>query len=195
MLEEYREEIKLKNAPNESKTQLGLRRGTVSVEPHNPQWEISAKQTIQKLGDVLGDVAIDIQHIGSTAIKGILAKPIIDIVVGVSDFNDLFALNDVLLTNGFIFRGQDIPEQYLYVCGEEDFRTHHIHAVIYDSEAWKNYINMRDYLNCHEEEALGYSELKEVLAKRYPEDRIKYTDSKHEMIREILMKAQEWRDS
>ena len=194
LLEEYREEIKSENAPNESKVSIGLRRGTVSVEPHNPQWEISAKQTIQKLGDVLGDVAIDIQHIGSTAIKGILAKPIIDIVVGVSDFNDLFALNDVLLTNGFIFRGQDIPEQYLYVCGEEDFRTHHIHAVIYDSEAWKNYINMRDYLNCHEEEALAYSELKEVLAKRYPEDRIKYTDSKHEMIREILMKAQEWRE-
>ena len=80
------------------------------------------------------------------------------------------------------------------MCGEEDFRTHHIHAVIYDSEAWNNYINMRDYLNYHEEEARGYSELKESLAKRYPEDRIKYTDSKHEMICEILMKARKWRE-
>ena len=60
LLEEYREEIKSENTETEIKSSIGLRRGTVSVEPHNPEWEISAKQTIDKLGDLLGNVAIDI---------------------------------------------------------------------------------------------------------------------------------------
>lgn len=172
---------------------LGLRRGTVAVEPHNSEWEVTAQQTIAKLRKILGDTAVDIQHIGSTSIKNICAKPIIDIVVGVRDFNDILELNAVLEDNGFIFRGQDVPDQYLYVCGGTDTRTHHIHAVIYCSEAWNNYINMRDYLNCHKAEAQAYSELKEKLARQYPDDRNRYTELKSGLIAEILKKAQKWR--
>ncbi len=173
---------------------LGLRRGTVAVEPHKDEWEIFARQTIAQLKEILQDVMVNAQHIGSTAVRGICAKPIIDIVVCVADFDQILALNDVLAENGFIFRGQDHPGQYLYVCGDGDFRTHHIHVVIYDSEAWKNYVDMRDYLNCHPEEARAYSELKQSLAKRYPEDRQTYTAMKSEMIREILTKARHWRE-
>lgn len=172
---------------------LGLRRGTVAVEPHNSEWEVAAQQTISKLHEILGNTAVDIQHIGSTSIKNICAKPIIDIAVGVRDFRDILELNAVLEDNGFIFRGQDVPDQYLYVCGDEDSRTHHIHTVIYDSEAWNNYINMRDYLNCHNDEAQAYSELKEKLAKKYPDDRNRYTELKSGLIAEILAKAHDWR--
>ena len=132
----------------EKNMKLGLRRGTVAVQPHDPEWEVTAQQTIAQLREILGDAAVDIQHIGSTSIKNICAKPIIDIVVGVRDFRDILGLNGVLEDNGFIFRGHDVPDQYLYVCGDEDSRTHHIHTVIYDSEAWNNYINMRDYKQC-----------------------------------------------
>ncbi len=172
---------------------LGLRRGTVAVEPHDRQWEVNAQQTIAQLREILGDTAVDIQHIGSTSIKDICAKPIIDIVVGVRDFNDILGLNGVLEDYGFIFRGQDVPAQYLYVCGDEDSRTHHIHTVIYDSEAWNNYINMRDYLNCHKAEAQAYSKLKEKLARQYPDDRNRYTELKSGLIAEILKKANNWR--
>ncbi|WP_303797510.1 GrpB family protein [Ruminococcus flavefaciens] len=172
---------------------LGLRRGTVAVEPHNSEWEVTAQQTIAQLREILGNTAADIQHIGSTSIKNICAKPIIDIVVGVRDFRDILELNAVLEDNGFIFRGQDVPDQYLYVCGDEDSRTHHIHTVIYDSEAWNNYINLRDYLNCHKAEAQAYSELKEKLARQYPDDRNTYTELKSGLIAEILAKAHDWR--
>ena len=173
---------------------LGLRRGTVSVEPHNSEWEVIAAETISRLHSVLQDVLVDAQHIGSTAVKDICAKPIIDIVVGVSDFDALMSRNPILEENGFIFRGQVHPRQYLYICGKDDIRTHHIHAVIYNSEEWNNYVDMRDYLNCHKEDAQAYSRLKELLAKKYSEDRAAYTASKGELIDEILAKAHCWRE-
>ena len=174
---------------------LGLRRGTVSVEAHDREWETIAAKTIDELRSILQDVLIDAQHIGSTSIRGICAKPIIDIVIGVSDFDKLLSKNGILDKNGFIFRGQDHPGQYLYVCGHDDIRTHHIHAVLYNSQTWHDYVDMRDYLNCHQEDAENYSKLKESLAKQYSEDRETYTAMKSEMISGILAKAHEWRTS
>lgn len=69
--------------------QIGLRRGTVIVEPHRDEWEIAAQEIIGRLENILKDDMIDAQHIGSTAIKNICAKPIVDIVVGVSSFDKM----------------------------------------------------------------------------------------------------------
>ena len=171
----------------------GLRRGTVVLVPHQPEWERIAAETAAKLRDILKDTAVDVQHVGSTAIRDICAKPIIDIVVGVTDFQQLLAKNPVLEENGFIFRAQDLPEQYLYVCGGTDDRTHHIHAVLHGSEPWQNYLNMRDYLNCHSADAKAYAALKIALASQYPDDRVRYTAEKHALIQEILAKAKRWR--
>ena len=171
----------------------GLRRGTVAVKGHDSAWESAAAETIAKLRDILADVLTDAQHVGSTAVRGICAKPIIDIVLGVPDFDELLRRNDILAENGFIFRGQDQPGQYLYVRGDGDFRTHHIHAVIHGSKAWNDYVNLRDYLNCHEEDAQAYSALKKSLAERYPDDRDTYTAMKGPMIGQILAKAENWR--
>ena len=63
-----------------------MKRGTVYLEPHQKEWEIAAKETILTLKNILGDIAADIQHIGSTSIRTIKAKPIIDIAVAVNDF-------------------------------------------------------------------------------------------------------------
>ena len=172
---------------------LGLCRGKVTVEPHDFEWEITAQQTITTLKKVLGTLIIDAQHIGSTSIKGICAKPIIDIAIGVSDFRVMPEMIQRLEGNDFIYRGQDHPEQYLFVCGNNDVRTHHIHVVIYGSDEWNDYVNMRDYLNSHSEDAAKYSALKESLAKQYSDDRGTYTAMKNDMIKEILAKAIDWR--
>ena len=84
---------------------LGLRRGTVQLEPHDKQWDDVAVQTIKTLKSILCDDAIDIQHIGSTAIK---AKPIIDIVVGVTDFERIMSHNEQLQKKGIFYRGSDM---------------------------------------------------------------------------------------
>lgn len=174
---------------------IGLKRGTVTVEPHSVEWDISAQEMIHKIREVLRSDIIDIQHIGSTSVKSICAKPIVDIVVGVSDFENLLKHNDELSNIGNFYRGEDYPGQLLYVCGdlENNIQTHFVHVVIYGSEKWDNYINMRDYLNSHEEVAKRYDELKKSLAIKYPDDRIAYTDAKSELIEEILQYAKKWR--
>ena len=108
-------------------------------------------------------------------------------------FRGVLSKNAELEKDGFVFRGQDLPEQYLYVCGEQDVRTHHIHVVIYGSKAWQDYLNLRDYLNAHTEQAKAYEKLKKSLAEKYPDDRNSYTAQKGAFLKESLEKAEVWR--
>ena len=132
--------------------------------------------------------AIDIQHIGSTAIPAIKAKPIIDIVVGVTDFDKVMLHNEQLRQVGIFYRGSDVERQFLYVMGdmENDTRTHHIHIVKWNGTEWKNYIHFRDYLNDNENMALQYQKVKEELESKYADDRVAYTNGKQDMIDLIL---------
>ena len=174
---------------------IGLKRGTVILEPHREEWEIMAQEMIHTLKDVLKDDVIDVQHIGSTAVKSICAKPIIDIVVGVKDFDKIVWHNEALAENGVIYRREDHPGQHLYICGdlEKGIHTHYIHVVVWGKDAWNHYIDMRDYLNTNEEKAKEYSELKVCLARKYSEDRTAYTSGKSVFIEEVLNCAEEWR--
>ena len=167
---------------------LGLKRGTVHLEPHDKQWDEIAAQTIKTLKSILGDDAIDIQHIGSTAIPAIKAKPIIDIVVGTTDFERIISHNEQLENEGIFYRGSDVEHQVLYVIGdmEKDIRTHHIHVVKWNGTEWKNYIRFRDYLNANGDVALQYQKLKEELESKYADDRVTYTNGKQDMIDIIL---------
>ena len=167
---------------------LGLKRGTVQLEPHDKLWDEIAVQTIKTLKSILGDDAIDIQHIGSTAIPAIKAKPIIDIAVGVTDFDRIMSHNEQLQKKGIFYRGSDVEHQLLYVMGdmEGDTRTHHIHVVKWNGTEWKNYIHFRDYLNANGNVALQYQKLKEELESKYADDRVAYTNGKQDMIDIIL---------
>ena len=168
---------------------LGLKRGIVQLEPHDKQWDEIALQTIKTLKSILGDDTIDIQHIGSTAIPAIKSKPIIDIAVGVTDFDRIMSHNEQLQQEGIFYRGSDVESQLLYVMGdmEGDTRTHHIHVVKWNGTEWNNYIHFRDYLNANENSALQqYQKLKEELESKYAGDRIAYTSGKQDMIDNIL---------
>lgn len=172
----------------EKNSNPGLQRKTVRLEEYDPRWADSANEVIKLLKYILKDDAADVQHVGSTAVRGMAAKPIIDIAVAAFDFADITKHNDRLEEAGIIFRGEDVPGQLLYAMGdfEQDTRTHHIHVVLRDSLAFRNYIYFRDYLNENPEIALEYAELKRKLAKKYPEDRVQYTNGKNRFIRRIL---------
>ena len=167
---------------------LGLKRGIVQLESHDKQWDEAAIQTIKNLKSILGDDAVDIQHIGSTAIPAIKAKPIIDIAVGVTDFEKIMSYNEQLQKEGIFYRGSDVEDQILYVMGdmENDTRTHHIHIVKWNGTEWKKYIHFRDYLNDNENMALQYQRVKEELESKYADNRGLYTKEKKDIIDIIL---------
>ena len=167
---------------------LGLKRGIVQLEPHDNNWDKIAHQTINTLYSILGCDVVDIQHIGSTSIQMIKAKPIIDIVVGVIDFNKVLSHNEQLQQEGIFYRGIDLNQQMLYVMGniDEDIRTHHIHIVKWNENEWKDYVYFRDYLNKNNDIALQYQKLKEELESKYANDRCAYTSGKKDFIDMIL---------
>ena len=174
--------------------EIGLLRGTVALEEYTERYAALAQETIELLWKLLGGDAVDIQHVGSTSIRGIKSKPIIDLAVAVRSFDDMHRHDQVLFDAGIYYRKQDVPEQQLYVIGEGEVRTHHIHVVIYGTSAWCNYLNFRDYLNQRPEIAYQYSELKEKLAAKYPNDRGAYTKGKASLIDKILDDAKIWRE-
>lgn len=87
---------------------IGLKRGTVELISHQEEWDKNARNIIGILKQLLGNTAVDIQHIGSTAIFAIYAKPIIDIVIGVCDLNDILPYIKLLRQHDFVFRGEDV---------------------------------------------------------------------------------------
>lgn len=177
---------------------LGLKRGTVALFPHETEWEVEAQRTIEKLKNICGDVIADIAHVGSTSVKNIMAKPIVDIAVATENFDAFLKYEKELLNNGFYYRpdcGMD-RKQLLFACGSfydgtGDEQTHFIHVVKKDSMEWINYNLFRDYLNENEDAAKEYEALKIFLAEKYPEDngREKYLAGKHEFITKTLRTA------
>ena len=176
---------------------LGLKRGTVELLPHQIMWEKEAEKVILLLKSLLKAIAVDIQHVGSTAIQGISAKPIIDIAIGVRDLEDIEPYIELLEQEGIIFRNKDVQGQLLFVMGdfEKDTRTHHIHVVEWNSTAWNDYINFRDYLNTFPEQAEKYDTLKKQLAVKFANNRESYTNGKQELIDSLLQEARCWRDT
>lgn len=176
---------------------IGLKRGTVALCGHEKEWEVEAQNTICRLKGILGNVIKDIQHVGSTSIPSIKAKPIIDIAVAVDRFEDILAFEQQLKDNGFYYRPNSEPRgQVLFACGSfyegtGDLQTHFIHVVRTNSTEWVNYINFRDYLNRTPAAAKEYEKLKLSLSLQAPADggRETYTKGKHDFIAYTLRKA------
>lgn len=174
---------------------LGLKRGTVLLAPHETGWETYAAETMKRLRAILGDAAVEMQHVGSTAVPTIQAKPIVDLAVAVRQLSDVEPLFPALEAQGFYHAAHcDNEGQILLVCGdlEADTRTCHIHVVRAGSMEWRNDINFRDYLNFYPKKAAEYEALKQELQRRYPNDRSAYTEGKAEWIAYALRKALVW---
>ena len=167
---------------------IGLKRGTVILEDYDSNWAIEANKTINILKSILKDRYLGIEHIGSTSIIGFKAKPIIDIVIGVKDYSLILEKKEELEKNNIILRNDDRPRELLFCIGdyEDNFVTHHIHVVLFDSLEYRNYIDFRDCLNNNIELRNKYLNEKERLERIYSSDRKQYTKEKSIIIEEIL---------
>jgi len=165
---------------------IGLRRNTVIVIPYQKKWIDIYKEAESELLRLLKEEIQFIEHIGSTAIKEIVSKPIIDIAVAIESYNKLDNIRQILIQNKFEDRGKKIGG-YLFLKREGDLTTHHIHFVLSSSKRWSDYIFFKNKLNADFKLRKQYSALKQELAEKHTYNRGDYTKSKHEFIRKVLL--------
>lgn len=167
---------------------IGLKRGSVELLPYRAEWPRLFEEEKARLQSALGQQVLDIQHVGSTAIPGMIAKPIIDIGIAVMDFDEARVCIGPIEHLGYEYRGEfGIPRRHYFVKGEP--RTHHIHMNEIESSDWKEQVLFRDYLIEHPERAKEYADLKMGLARQFPTDREGYLEGKALFIDRVLRTA------
>lgn len=170
---------------------MGLKVGTVKLEEYNPKWKDMYLEEEKKLKEMFGDLALAIEHIGSTSIEGLSAKPIIDIAVGVGHLSDFDKVKEKFMVEPYSVKEDSTEGEILVRKGNEDNRTHFIHVMEPSSKRYIESILFRDYLRKNIWALEKYEVLKKDLAVKYADDRKKYTASKNEFINEIIKLAYE----
>ena len=162
------------------------------IVPYDPKWPHLFSKLGSMLRDGLGAIALRIDHIGSTSIAGLAAKPIIDIQISVAEFEPLDLYRLPLEELGYVFRAKNPELTKRYFREQPGARRTHIHVRRSGSWAEQFALLFRDYMRSHDEDVQAYAKLKYDLAKEYREDRQRYTDAKAPLIWEIMRKADRW---
>ena len=164
----------------------------VVVVDYDPQWSILYKKEKAEILRVIGDKVVAIEHIGSTAVPGLGAKPIIDIMTAVRHLSDADQCIQPLESIGYEYLPEpetQIPEWRYFRKGPQKAHRH-LHMVELTSDFWRRVLLFRDYLRSHSRIAREYYDLKKQLATERGLDRKDYTDAKTAFIRSIIARAQ-----
>jgi len=166
---------------------LGLRRGTTVVREYDPRWADEFRHEELLLRRTLGDLASGIEHIGSTAVPGLAAKPVLDVAVALVDPSTFAEVRRRLEICGYAYRG-DLGSEggHVFAKGPESGRTHYLHLQDAGSDQWRSYLAFRDALRKDHVRRDAYAALKKDLARRFPADRQSYLAGKAAFIRETL---------
>lgn len=166
---------------------LGLKRGEVVVVPYDPRWPILFEETAAELRAALGPSLV-VHHVGSTAVPGLCAKPILDVLVSVPDFDEATQLVTPLQALGYEFRPEEeIPDRHYFRRPPGgDLRTHHLSLAEPESRHHRVTLAFRDALRRDAQLAAAYARLKLALAQRFPLDRPAYIASKTGFVSEAL---------
>ena len=167
---------------------IGLQRHTVKVFDYDPGWARLGFEACHLVKDAGGALIADVQHIGSTAVPNLPAKPVLDLAAALSKPDALPRLSQRLATIGYIYQGDggDAGGHLFILESEPDIRIIHLHVVPLDSAQWTNYIRFREILRQDFNVRMRYAKLKLALSTQFPNDREAYTNAKHDFIREIL---------
>ena len=158
----------------------------VQLHAHDPAWARGFDSEAERLRALAPGTFLAVEHIGSTAVPGLPAKPIIDILAGVASLDCVDELIDRLCANGYTtsraFNATLVDRKWL-MRWRDGHRTHHLHIVVLDSAPWRDRLAFRDALRRDPALAHRYAELKADLASRHRSDREAYTEAKAEFVR------------
>jgi GrpB-like predicted nucleotidyltransferase (UPF0157 family) len=163
----------------------------IRVVAYDATWPARFEEERDLLEQAIGGWAGGIHHVGSTAVPGLDAKPVIDILVGVRDLSSSRACFEPLGTVGYLYAPYRETEMHWFCKPDPSHRTHHLHLVPAGSKRYCDELAFRDCLRAGPDLASGYVTLKRGLAARYPHDREAYTEGKARFIALALNEARE----
>ncbi|BDT69732.1 dephospho-CoA kinase [Comamonadaceae bacterium OS-1] len=161
----------------------------VRLHSYDPSWPHAFAAERGRLASLLPGTFQDIAHIGSTAVPGMPAKPIIDLLAGVESMAVAKSIAEPICQSGYTTSAEfnaSRQDRQWFMRWAEGHRTHHLHVVVHGGEAWHTHLAFRDALRSDAALAARYAALKSELATRHTTDREAYTDAKAEFIRSAL---------
>jgi GrpB-like predicted nucleotidyltransferase (UPF0157 family) len=159
----------------------------ILIAPYDPAWAIRFEQERDALEIAIGPwIAGGIHHVGSTAVPGLDAKPIVDILVGVRDLEDSRQCFEPVARLDYLYAPYLADEMHWFCKPDPRRRTHHLHLVPTGSQRYRDELAFRDRLRAEPGIAAEYAALKHHLADRFRNDRAAYTDAKAEFVRAAL---------
>ncbi len=164
----------------------------VLIDDYDTAWAGEFRGVGSSLREALGDAARRIDHIGSTSVAGLAAKPIIDVQVSVRSLEPMRAYLPQLEALGYVWRGDSPEKTKRYFRETPGRRRTHIHVRRQGSWHEQYALLFRDYLRLHVEDQGAYETVKRQLAARHPRDRQAYTDAKSDIFWEVIRRADLW---
>ncbi|MCA9874428.1 MAG: GrpB family protein [Anaerolineales bacterium] len=166
----------------------------IEICPYDPAWAKEFAAEAERLTAVFGPQLAALHHIGSTAVPGLPAKPILDIMPVVHDITAVDALNPQMAGLGYIAKGENgVAGRRYFRKGSDAHHTHHVHVYQAGNPEIARHLDFRDYLRAHPEEAAAYGRLKTALAAQFRTDPPAYTSAKTAFVEAVLQKAAVWR--
>jgi GrpB-like predicted nucleotidyltransferase (UPF0157 family) len=167
-----------------------VKRASVILEEYDPSWPSKFEHEKAHLLAIAGQWCHGgIVHVGSTAVPGMVAKPVIDVMFGVESLEGSKPAIEVLVGSGYEYWPYKTDLMHWFCKPSDAFRTHHLHLIPFESPLWKERIKFRDLLRSNERIAGDYAQLKRELAASHKEDREAYTQKKWPFIQQVLRGA------
>jgi GrpB-like predicted nucleotidyltransferase (UPF0157 family) len=167
-------------------------RPSVRIADYDSRWSSMFEEARAEILAACGPSLVAVEHIGSTSVRGLGAKPIIDIMAAVGRLDDARQLIEPLAALGYEYVPEheaSLPDRRFFRRGLRGAGTHHLHVVELGSREWRQHLLFRDYLRAHPDTAAGYERLKRELAATHATDRGAYTAAKTPFIESVVERA------
>ncbi len=165
----------------------------VRIAEHDPAWPAQAGAELRRISEALGEMAVRPEHIGSTAVPGLAAKPILDLQLSVAAIEPRPPYVAALEQLGYLFvPAPESPGRHFFARPPQRPRTHHLHVCEAGGEDELRHVAVRDFLRAHPDEAARYAALKREVAARHPQDRLAYIEGKDEYVSALEGRALAW---
>jgi GrpB-like predicted nucleotidyltransferase (UPF0157 family) len=165
----------------------------IRIAEYDPAWARIAADELCRIERALGELVVRSEHVGSTAVPGLAAKPVVDLQVSVARVRPHSPYVEALERLGYLFvPDPESPNYHFFAKPHRRPRTYHLHVCAAGSEDESRHIAVRDFLRCHDDEACQYASHKRQVAARHPQDRLAYIEGKTRYLTALEARAVAW---